>query len=197
MMASQAVLDAWRMLGASEAELYQGFPAHSLSVDGNPGAEGFREFVNHYAFGRVLDVGCGPQPKPLYATGLRSFYGVDPIPGEHLFPFVQAAGEALPFRDGSFDTAILATSLDHCFHHAKVIAECHRVLGTPGQLLVWTTFGSGGGFDSFAVSCTPADEHHLYRPSVTDFFSWMDGLFLAMDRHGDYFAFAKVPVCVP
>jgi hypothetical protein len=66
------------------------------------------------ARGRLLDVGCGTQPfAPVLAGSIEQSIGVDcPVSrdlGAHR-PAAFAKAEALPFRDGSFDT-LLALSL--------------------------------------------------------------------------------------
>ncbi len=51
-------------------------------------------------------------------------------------PLFQARGEALPFRDGSFDMISMGYGLRHVADLAQLFAECHRVLRPGGRLLV-------------------------------------------------------------
>ena len=66
-------------------------------------AERFRQFVQPHLRGRVLDVGCGPQPVPLYLAGYPAdrISGLDPLSREDQHPFDFAAGvaEFLPWED--------------------------------------------------------------------------------------------------
>jgi malonyl-CoA O-methyltransferase len=60
-------------------------------------------------------------------------------PGRPRVRFVNAAAEALPFADGSFDLIASSLVLQWCDPEA-VFRECRRVL-RPGGLLVFTSFG--------------------------------------------------------
>jgi ubiquinone/menaquinone biosynthesis C-methylase UbiE len=94
------------------------------------------------ARGRVLDVGCGTgRNLPLYAPGL-SVVGVD-IDADSLAaakrrspgtPLVRASVQALPFRDGAFDTAV--SGLVFCSVSAPEVglSELKRVLTDDGEL---------------------------------------------------------------
>ncbi len=89
--------------------------------------------------GPVLDVGCGILPMPNYLKLCREPMGVDPYYGEgaRAFPFAQAVGEHLPFRDGHFAGVALMSSLDHVYSPGRVLEECWRVLRRGGELFVW------------------------------------------------------------
>ena len=102
----------------------------------------FRRWLAAGARGRTLDVGCGT------GRGLR-FYGpdaqvigLDParaslararrrIPGSRL---VQASAEALPFRDGVFDTVVSSFVFCSVPDPARGLVEVKRVLRPDGQL---------------------------------------------------------------
>ena len=94
---------------------------------------------------RVLDLGCGPGDN-LARLGR---YGAVPIGVEPVLvrareangraPCAAAVGEALPWRDGSFD----AVYVSHVLHHARdlsaVLREAERVLRPGGRLFVIET----------------------------------------------------------
>jgi SAM-dependent methyltransferase len=76
-------------------------------------------------YGKVLDVGCGDA---IYLWGGRppdfvTCVDLDVYPHTH----VQAAAEALPFRDGSFDTALLFEVLEHVDDVGAVLSEALRI----------------------------------------------------------------------
>jgi SAM-dependent methyltransferase len=125
----------WEQLQANGAEVYTGDPVKNLSVGERRDARAFADF-SHLA-GRVLDVGCGPQPLPSYAGG-DQFVGIDPLRGgAREFAFVQGIAEYLPFRDGVFDRVMFATSLDHMLSPQRALAEARRVLTRDGRVCVW------------------------------------------------------------
>lgn len=136
--------------------------AESYSVPGNPRAAAFASFAVPYLRGRVLDVGCGLAPVPLYLARhpLAQVTGIDPVVSTHPFLFRQAQAEALPFDAGVFETVICATVLDHLAHPSHValaLREIRRVLVPGGQFISWeTTVPEGSG-------ASAGDEFHRYR----------------------------------
>ena len=92
--------------------------------------------------GRVLDLGCGTgRNLPLYAGGARAI-GLDPCheslrkarrraPG---VPLVRARAEALPFRDGAFDTVVSGLVFCSVGDVPRGLAEVRRVLVVGGVL---------------------------------------------------------------
>lgn len=125
----------WETLQSNGAQVYGDDPAGNLSVGERADAHAFRDFSR--LTGRVLDVGCGPQALPSYAGG-QQFVGIDPLAGgARDFYFVQGIAEYLPFRDGSFDRVLFATSLDHLLSPQRAISEARRVLAPDGRVCVW------------------------------------------------------------
>jgi ubiquinone/menaquinone biosynthesis C-methylase UbiE len=102
----------------------------------------FRRWLTAGARGRTLDVGCGTgRGLRLYGPGARVI-GLDParaslararrrIPSSRL---VQASAEALPFRDGVFDTVVSSFVFCSVPDPARGFAEVKRVLRPEGQL---------------------------------------------------------------
>jgi ubiquinone/menaquinone biosynthesis C-methylase UbiE len=107
------------------------------------GLGGWRRWLAGGARGRTLDLGCGTgRNLPLFA-GTRAV-GLDPS-FEALrrarrraagTPLVQARAEALPFRDGSFDTVVSGLVLCSVGDPARGLAEVQRVLRAGGTLRV-------------------------------------------------------------
>ena len=97
---------------------------------------------------RVLDVGCGTGTfaTALAARGAR-VWGIDPSEemlararargGEHV-AYKHARAEALPFKDGWFERAVLRTVV-HLLERTRAFAELARVLA-PGCRAVVATF---------------------------------------------------------
>jgi ubiquinone/menaquinone biosynthesis C-methylase UbiE len=120
---------------------------------------------------RILDVGCGtgyllrllasrcpeaaelagvdPAPgmiKVAAASGAPDAAGAPGAPGapagDERLRFSAGAAEQLPYRDGSFDLVVSATSFDHWSDQAAGLRECHRVLVPDGHLVLVDQFSS-------------------------------------------------------
>jgi ubiquinone/menaquinone biosynthesis C-methylase UbiE len=106
------------------------------------GLRAWREWLVQGARGRVLDVGCGTgRNLPLYGEG-TFVVGVDPTP-EALakarrrapgVPLVLASAEALPFREGAFDTVVSGLVFCSVPDPQRGLREVKRVLKPEGRL---------------------------------------------------------------
>jgi ubiquinone/menaquinone biosynthesis C-methylase UbiE len=106
------------------------------------GLDRWRGWLASGARGRTLDLGCGTgRNLPLFPPGLRAV-GLDPAldalrrarrrtPGARL---VCGSAEALPFRDGVFDTVVSGLVLCSVPDPARGLAEVRRVLRPDGVL---------------------------------------------------------------
>ncbi|HEU4382383.1 MAG TPA: class I SAM-dependent methyltransferase [Anaeromyxobacteraceae bacterium] len=102
----------------------------------------WRRWLAGGARGRVLDLGCGTgRDLPLYSAGVRTV-AVDPHP-QNLraarrraprVPLVQGRAEALPFKDGAFDTVVSGLVLCSVADPALALNEVRRVLAPGGAL---------------------------------------------------------------
>jgi len=103
---------------------------------------------------RILDVGCGTghllRVLAQRCPRARAFSGLDAAPA-----MVQVAGrlssdarievregsaERLPYADAAFDLVVSTTSFDHWHDQAAGLAECARVLGHDGRLVLADLF---------------------------------------------------------
>jgi len=93
---------------------------------------------------RVLEVGSGAHGLIFYFGGSNGV-GVDPLADHYaaMFPWqkrvktIAAAGEDLPFEDGSFDIVLCDNVIDHAHNPSKILSEIARVLA-PGGLMYFT-----------------------------------------------------------
>jgi ubiquinone/menaquinone biosynthesis C-methylase UbiE len=102
----------------------------------------WRRWLAEGACGLTLDVGCGTgRGLPLYGARVRAI-GLDPewdalgrarrrAPG---VPLVQGSAEALPFREGTFDTVVASLVFCSVPEPARGLAEVKRVLRREGRL---------------------------------------------------------------
>lgn len=102
--------------------------------------------------GRVLDAGCGGGGMPLsFAEEADFVVGIDLVnrfgqAGVSLarerslanLRFLQADGQALPFRNASFDWVFSHAVIEHVADAAKYLRECARVLQRDGSMYLST-----------------------------------------------------------
>jgi ubiquinone/menaquinone biosynthesis C-methylase UbiE len=102
--------------------------------------------------GRVLDAGCGGGGMPLsFAEEADFVVGIDLVnrfgqAGVSLarerslanLRFLQADGQALPFRNASFDWVFSHAVIEHVADAAKYLRECARVLRRGGSMYLST-----------------------------------------------------------
>lgn len=102
----------------------------------------WRRWLAGGARGRTMDLGCGTgRNLPLFPTGVRPL-AVDPHPHNlrrarrraPRVPLVRASAEALPFKDGAFDTVVSGLVFCSVTDPAAALAEVRRVLAPRGAL---------------------------------------------------------------
>lgn len=106
-----------------------------------------RQRVAGEARGRVLEVGAGTGANfPYYSPGVDRVVATEPDPfmlrraipraraARAPMSLCRAAAEALPFREGSFDTVVVTLVLCSVSDQAQGLAEARRVLRPGGSL---------------------------------------------------------------
>ncbi len=108
----------------------------------------WRAWLAGGAAGRTLDLGCGTgRNLPFYRRGAA--VGVDPNldslarARRAAVPLVAARAEALPFKDGAFDTVVCGLVLCSVDDPAAALAEARRVLAKGGALRLLEHVRSG------------------------------------------------------
>lgn len=160
----------WAELQELEYQTYQQTYVGVFSVDGYKVPERVGEILSDTCgTGLCLDVGCGILPTPSYmkACTRMHFFGIDPFPGEEprTFPFAQAYGEYIPFKNKTFDTVLYASVIDHLYDPLASLKEAHRVLVENGSLMVWySDAGLGIPYLLWKVKRKPAkyNKHHQW-----------------------------------
>lgn len=105
----------------------------------------WRQEIAGAADGRVLEIGCGTGANfGFYGNGVTSLVALDPSPymlgrarAEALrlrrgADFVMASAEALPFRDGAFDTAVSTANMCTIREPGRALGEIRRTLRPGG-----------------------------------------------------------------
>ena len=83
------------------------------------------------------------------------------------FAAVAAAGEHLPFRDGSFDAIYAINVLEHAADVVSILDECSRVLQSDGRILAITPNGNWERLLDLAERLRlkiPEGPHRFLRP---------------------------------
>lgn len=158
----------WRPILDVNRQAYAGFPIDSCSVPGHPMATLFRFFLTPYLKGRVLDIGCGPQPFPSYLEGhpIEASYGIDPVsePDNHSFHFIKALAEYIPWADNQFNLVVAATSLDHVLLLDRALEEIFRVLRSDGIFAAWIGLVPGSKpYSPYGQEIENLDNFHLFH----------------------------------
>src|SRR5512133_947156 len=93
---------------------------------------------------RIVDIGCG---LGMYVEKFRRFsdrvYGVDIDPDkvkkaqERLANISLAPAEELPYKDRSFDVAMLHEVIEHVVDDRRAVAEAMRILDVGGHLIIY------------------------------------------------------------
>ena len=168
----------WEKLQENGLISYQMAPEASCSIAGREDVIAWKQFLNLRPESCVLDIGCGPLGAPEYLKGAVDPIGIDPL--QPVIPlsgmaFVKAIGEYLPFKDSSFDSIILATSLDHVLSPQRVLSEVKRCLQPTGSVLLWLGQAAGTSLSlrffkigAFIVERAPFLRHLLWFKAKTE-----------------------------
>ena len=86
-----------------------------------------------YIKGDLLDLGCGDKPyRDLFDTVVKSHIGVDSCAEAD----VVMDAHKLSFDDGTFDTVLATSIIEHCEDPFRVVSEVYRVLKKDGHFIV-------------------------------------------------------------
>jgi len=177
----------WKERLVATQEAFRQTKVGNAAHAGDPRSRVFRSFVERYATGRVLDVGCGVFGRPYYLTSYPGelISGIDPLtPVEAAdFEFIHGISEYLPWPDGSFSTVISATSLDHSLSLDRSLIEMRRILTPRGRILLWIDSVPGSPrYEPDRPTFAPADRFHLFHFDVSWFEPAISGWGEIVDR---------------
>lgn len=141
-----------------------------------------------YAKGKLVDIGCGRMPYRKELEPLVDLYiGVDhPEVSKRYIsdikPEVLADAKKLPFKNDSFDIALLIQVLEHVDAPDKVIKEAARVLRPGGVLILSVPF-------LYPLHDMPYDWGRYTKTALKSFISQADLRLVKMKTQGSFFEF--------
>ena len=107
-------------------------------------ARHYQDYINRFASGRLLDLGCGKVPLyEAYKDKVTSITCVDwanTLHPNQYIDFECDLTQPLPFPDGQFETIILSDVLEHIPEPLNLCKEIHRVLSDGGILIMNVPF---------------------------------------------------------
>lgn len=92
--------------------------------------EGRDSLINHFSFGRIIDIGCAEKRFDVNSIG------VDRVRGENVD--IIADAHSLPFKNESFDTIIAGELIEHLVNPQRFLNETKRILDSKGRLILTT-----------------------------------------------------------
>ena len=140
---TQSVMDLWKKLQKVEWDSYKNDPYGVFSTDDYRPAVRLGEAILKSGNGLFLDIGCGCLSLPSYMklNSKIKWIGIDPFFGDvkRKFPFAQALGEYLPFKEQIFDGILYASTIDHLIDPIKSLKYSYKILKSQGRLYIWYT----------------------------------------------------------
>ncbi len=196
----------WQKLYNAALPFYSESIEASCSTWENKFAMGFRDYLNIFADGYLLDVGSGILKRPVYLEGFPAdlLRGIDPreVDEKAEFKILVGVNEFLPWKNDSFQTVCNATSLDHVIDMNKSLDETARVLSTGGKFVIWYAHVNGAppppktpiaGDDGEPRG---TDEFHIFHINDDWFMPMLNDRFTLIDRRiFDLGGFSHVFAC--
>lgn len=96
-----------------------------------------KSMISKYAFGKVLDVGCGNKPyKSLFNNSDENYLGCDVIQSSDNKVDILCKATAINAEDESFETVFSTQVMEHVDNSDLMMKECNRVLKPDGVLIL-------------------------------------------------------------
>lgn len=165
---NSALYPVWRELFENGAKGYVEDRLGSCSHREQKYAQLFGCYLEIYAHGRILDIGCGPYGLPSYLATRKACMvcGLEPLPmlETPAFEVVRGINEFLPWDHAQFDIVVSGTSLDHVMSLDASLREVNRVLKPDGKYIVWLASIPGAApFNEKSQEFKAIDRFHLFH----------------------------------
>lgn len=159
----------WIKTFEAGAKSYMESPTDNCATWASGITRDFRDYLSLFVDGPLLDLGCGPHGNPAYLDGYPSnqITGLEPLDpeGEPRIQMVQGVAEFIPFKAGSFETVVSATSIDHVLDLERSLEEIARVMKNDGIFVIW--YAHVAGMDDYVAKAPsnrkPVDQYHLFH----------------------------------
>jgi len=99
------------------------------------------EVIPKYAFGSVLDIGCGNKPyEKLFSGSTAGYIGCDVVQSNQNKVDVICEAVNLKFEDAVFDTVFSTQVIEHVEDPFTMLSEAYRVLKNDGIIIISAPF---------------------------------------------------------
>lgn len=99
-----------------------------------------KNFVKKFAFGNVLDIGCGNKPYKELFINTTNYIGCDVMQSSENIVDVICPATNLTFNNQQFDTVFSTQVIEHVEDHNKMLSEAARVLKVNGVAIFTIPF---------------------------------------------------------
>lgn len=177
-----ALFPVWHRLFENGAKAYAETKVGNCSHNELEPALLFRDVIDSFGRGTVLDVGCGPYDVPSYLMSFdrAAICGLEPLPllTTPSYRVERGFGERIPWQDASFDTVVSGAALDHAFSVNRTLSEIKRVLKPRGQFFLWiASIPEAEEFIEDKTKYIAIDDFHIFHfdqkwldPKLDEFF---------------------------
>ncbi len=96
--------------------------------------------ISRYAFGKVLDVGCGNKPYEKLFENISNYKGCDVVQSNENKVDVLCLATDIKVDSNSVDTVFSTQVMEHVNNTDLMLQECNRVLNANGNLILSVPF---------------------------------------------------------
>ena len=100
-----------------------------------------KRVISKYAFGKILDVGCGNKPYEfLFNTAKENYIGSDVVQSSDNVVDILCLATKIDSANESFDTVFSTQVIEHVDNTELMMSECNRVLKKDGIFILSVPF---------------------------------------------------------
>jgi 2-polyprenyl-3-methyl-5-hydroxy-6-metoxy-1,4-benzoquinol methylase len=99
-----------------------------------------KEFISRYAFGKVLDIGCGNKPYESLFENIQGYTGCDVVQSSNQKVDIICEATDLNIPSNEYDTVFSTQVLEHVDDPFQMLNEAFRVLKSNGCIILTAPF---------------------------------------------------------